>query len=166
MPIIWHLQNKNWCLNTINGIKVVLNGPKGDLVRLHPSIPLSTSIKTIMLSISGDYNHSSISGLGSELSGALTGPSLHLQSHGESHDQLQQYQQSYPHQQHYPTMPPGGDFCNYGPIYGSSAYSNYVKCRTNPYQRPSPPPSNVSSMPMYYPGEDQVHYAVCNHAYH
>jgi hypothetical protein len=106
--------------------------------------------------ISGDYNPSCVSALGSELSGALTGPSLHLQGHGDSHEQLQQYQQPYPHQQHYPTIPPGGDFCNYGPIYGSSAYSNYVKCRSNPYQRPSPPPSNASSMPIYYPGENHV----------
>ena len=46
------------------------------------------------------------------------------------------------------------DFSNYGPM-----YSNYMKCRTNPYQRPQPPVSTspnvsglASSASMYYPG--------------
>ena len=51
------------------------------------------------------------------------------------------------------------DFSNYGPM-----YSNYMKCRTNPYQRPqtsaASPSPNVSSAAanlassaaMYYPG--------------
>ena len=112
-----------------------------------------------VLLFSGDYNPSCVSALGPDLSGSISGSSLHgLQGHGpESHDQLQQYQQSYHHlhqQQHYPGMTPGGEFCNYGPIYGSSAYSNYVKCRSNPYQRPSTPPTNSSAMPIYYPGKN------------
>ena len=70
-----------------------------------------------------------------------------------SHDDLAS--QHYQAQQQYPgyncAQP---DFSNYGPM-----YSNYMKCRTNPYQRPQPPVStspNVSSLAssaaMYYPG--------------
>ena len=119
----------------------------------------TTTLGLILLLFSGEYpTGSCVPSLGQDL-GLTAGSTLHLQSHLESHDQLQSYQSYHLHhqqqqQQHYPSMT--GDFSNYGPIYGSSAYSNYVKCRTNPYQRPSPPPPHAaSSMPLYYPGKEK-----------
>ena len=106
--------------------------------------------------LSGEYT-GCVSALGQDLGGSLAGAgsTLHLQSHLENHDQLQSYQPYHLHQQqqqHYSAM--AGDFSNYGPIYGSAAaYSNYVKCRTNPYPRPSTPPHTTATMPLYYPGK-------------
>ena len=122
-----------------------------------PEATLRASIKLLSFQwFSGDYPTAScVPSLGQDISLAA-GSTLHLQSHLEGHDQLQSYQSYHLHhqqqqQQHYPSMT--GDFSNYGPIYGSSAYTNYVKCRTNPYQRPSPPPHATSTMPLYYPGK-------------
>ena len=77
-------------------------------------------------------------------------PPMLPSSHDDLASQHYQAQQQYPG---YNCAQP--DFSNYGPM-----YSNYMKCRTNPYQRPQPPVSttspNVSSLAssaaMYYPG--------------
>ena len=49
-----------------------------------------------------------------------------------------------------------GDFSNYGPMY--STYSSYIKCRTNPYQRPSMSTSTSGS------GENDGHLAAAHAA--
>ena len=77
------------------------------------------------------------------------------------HDDLtaQHYQQHQNPQSHHQQYQGYGctntDFSSYGPM-----YSSYMKCRTNPYQRPNtssstPSSPNMTSLPsaaMYYPG--------------